>query len=97
MGFWKLAAIPALILIAVAIFGPKDSCPTCDEILDLQKELQTVLKENEDNSLTFQDFDRWNTEVMALSSDIHPVLQEIDLPFQVTVVVGAVKVFIAVT
>lgn len=81
MGFWKLAAIPALILIAVAIFGPKDSCPTCDEILDLQKELQTVLKENEDNSLTFQDFDRWNTEVMALSSDIQFLRDhECDMP-----------------
>lgn len=72
---WMKVAIPALILIAaVALFkqagGPKSSCPTCNEILDLQKQLQEVMKENEDNSLTFQDYDRWNTRVAALTSEI---------------------------
>ena len=60
---WKKAAIPALVLIAgVLLFkgmGQLRSCPACDEILGLQQDLQEVLAENEDNTLTFDDYERW--------------------------------------
>lgn len=50
--------------------GQSASCSTCDEILDLQEELQAALAENEDNSLSFDAFDRWNIKVETLSSEI---------------------------
>lgn len=72
--FWKKAAVPALVLIAAVLLfkwlGQAHSCPTCNEILDLQQELQTVLAENEDNSLTFNAFDQWNIKVSTLSNEI---------------------------
>lgn len=72
--FWKKAAIPALALIAgVLLFkgiGQAHSCPTCNEILDLQQELQVVLAENEDNSLTFADYEQWNIKVATLSNEL---------------------------
>ncbi len=72
--FWKKAAIPVLVLIAgVLLFkgiGQLRSCPACNEILDLQNELQAALAENKDNSLTFDAYNRWNMEVTTLSNEI---------------------------
>ena len=69
-----IAAIPVLVLIAGVLLykgsGQLHSCPSCDEILGLQEELQTVLAENEDNSLTFDAYYRWNIKVATLSNEI---------------------------
>lgn len=72
--FWKKAAVLALVLIAgVLLFkgiGHLRTCPDCDEILVLQEELQEALAENADNSLTFDDYYRWNIKVTTLSNEI---------------------------
>ncbi len=72
--FWKKAVVPVLVLAAAVLLlrwiGQSRSCETCNEILGLQEELLSVLAENEDNSLTMDDYDRWEIKVSALSSEI---------------------------
>ena len=84
---WKKAAIPALVLIAgVLLFkgmGQLRSCPACDEILGLQQDLQEVLAENEDNTLTFDDYERWDIKVSTLSNEIQLLKDhECDMPIR---------------
>ncbi len=71
---WKMAAALAIVLMAGVRLskgiGRLHSCPSCDGILGLQEELQAVLAENEDNSLTFDDYNRWNIKVTTLSNEI---------------------------
>lgn len=75
---WMKAAVPILILIiAVFVFrkaGPAfmsaPACETCGKILELQNELQSVMAENQDNSLTMVDYEQWNIKVTTLSNEI---------------------------
>lgn len=84
--FWKIA-VPAFVLIAAVLLfrgtGQSHSCPDCDEILNLQEQLQEVMAENEDDSLILADYERWNAKVSTLSNEIQLLKDhECDMPIR---------------